>query len=301
MTVRGNFLKKIRLFLLLFILLGALGTGWADLIILKTGGRLEGSVLEETEENIQIEIEGMGVLNVDKENIERVIRQEIVRPPTNTPELIELLPTPTEIKAFSDLLQYSGMKDKDRPPTPTPEIILTRPRQPPPQPVEVEPTSTNTPVEEAPAETRPEQSAPRQEHEPAPWDDIESEEETTSPWDETGEEEEFDWEGDAYGSAGGGGMEGILSLIDGVSSTFGIIWQIVVIFLCIKIGEKKGNSTLFCVLSGFFFGIFGLIICSFEPPTSRNCFIACCVTELLIVIGIIIMVFVMGFALFAGM
>jgi hypothetical protein len=225
----------------------------ADEIFLKSGGRLEGDIQEGTDGVIKIDVIGMGVLEVDKTRIESVRRSAIRRVPTQTPT--ELSPTPTE----------------------TATEIMVPPSATPPPPVEatpiigkMSPTNTKTSTQ-TPTATEAADIAERAN-------------------DSTGYEYPFLQEPSVEEE---NTVLSFLEKLDIFSSGPGrlaaIIWRIFVIFMCIKMGEKKGHSMLACILYGFFFGIFGLIIVNFQPGTAPFVAIGCCILYLLIIVLVVVL------------
>lgn len=68
----------------------------ADYVILKSGGRVEGEVIEESEERVTVRVEGLGEIRFERADVEKVEYSEIRRLPTNTPPPPTATPIPTE-------------------------------------------------------------------------------------------------------------------------------------------------------------------------------------------------------------
>lgn len=217
----------------------------ADYLILNTGGRVEGEVIEETETQVRFSIEGMGEVTFSREDVSSIVRRERAPSPTEIPMIEE------------DLAPVDEMAVEVAEPSPTLRRIPTpvfTPTMPPPP----EPESSPTPI-----------SA----------DDLRQVLEELFPSEDIINEESGEW----YPPEPSG-LEKFLDLFmdrSPYSNVFWLIYQILMIFLCIKIGEKKGHSILFSVLCGLFFGIFGLIIVSLQPSHAKIAFIACCLVLLL--------------------
>jgi hypothetical protein len=102
--------------LVLLALVGVLllaGTGRADLILLKHGGKIRGTILRETDDEIVIAVDGMGKMTVERARVREVLRADGSRHrprPTARPEPSRLEPT-TPRKAAPPLPSGPGREE----------------------------------------------------------------------------------------------------------------------------------------------------------------------------------------------
>jgi len=244
---------------------------WADHVILKSGGRLEGTILEETETSVQIDVPGLGVVAFEKSEVEQIVRQRIRRLPTQTPILLPATPSPTatEVLFPNNGRRPPGFLEYTQP-TNTP-IIRPYEQQAKPPP---KPTDTPRLRREIPPE------APRAPEAPPP------EEEEASLFDDEG----------LFGDEGveeEAGENPLLKILGNIPSSGcgSIFYTIFIIWLCLRIGPERGHSTLECVLYGLLCGWFGLILCYLEPKKAKIGCASCCILKLLIVIALIVILF----------
>jgi len=90
---------------------------FADYVVLKSGGRIEGEIIDENQLSVTIKAEGLGEIRFDRKDVERIEYAAIRRLPTDTP----IPPTATPIPSPT------------RSPRFTPQPILAPPEPEPPR------------------------------------------------------------------------------------------------------------------------------------------------------------------------
>ena len=108
---------------------------YADYIILKNGNRLDGEILQETDEVVGINVTGLGSVTFNASEVDQVVREKPRRLPTRPPriptatpvQLIELLP--------EEQVDIAPVQNIYLEPTVTPLLRLNRPQREAPAPV----------------------------------------------------------------------------------------------------------------------------------------------------------------------
>ena len=244
----------------------------ADLVILKNGGQIEGEIIQETEDRLHISTEEQGILALDQNTIERVVRARVRRLPTETPVPDE----PTPSATWTVVL----------PPAFTPEKAAAQP------------TATFTATMTAAPATMPPGEQTEIEQQPQPEDQAgDGSAPAQPPSAATEETGEFTWDTEEEKAPESINWWYLFFVVIAV-----LIGQSLFINKCIRIGQERGHSKGFSIFCGIFFGFFGMMLLRLQPGSAKKFAIGCCLTQvLMIACAIFLIVGLIGSAVMAFM